>query len=118
MDMVIEIASGIMATEVPEDAAADFAEAYAVLAKLPVNRQVSVTFTGTIREPKETQEEADARAARLWVKQGKAWAASQIVTREDGSKTPLTFARKGDVKALPARVSFRIYAPRPGKNAE
>lgn len=97
MDMEIEVTSGVEATEVPEDVAADLTEAYNALKNLPVNRQVSVTF-------------ADAKAARLFVRQGKAWAAAQ---------TPaLTFARKGDVKALPARVSFRIYVPREPKATE
>lgn len=94
LDMTIEVTSGVAATEVPEDIATDLLEAYNALKELPVNRQVSVNF-------------ADAKAARTFVKQGKAWAAAQIPA--------LTFARKGDVKGNPSRVSFRIYVPRAEK---
>jgi hypothetical protein len=89
VDMEIVTTSGVSATEVPADVAADLAQAYERLAELPVNRAVAVDFS-------------DAKAARLFVKQGKAWAATQ----------GLTFARKGDIKGLPNRVTFRIYVPR------
>jgi hypothetical protein len=115
LNMTIEVTSGVAATEVPADVAADLAEAYAALAKLPVNRQVSVDFPVTDfqdlmskdgKEVKVTAATQAASAARVFVKQGKAWAAAQ---------TPmLTFARKGDIKGNPTRVSFRIYVPRPG----
>lgn len=95
LNMVVEVTSGVVATEVPEDIAADLLEAYETLAKLPVNRQISVDFP-------------TAKDARAFVKQGKAWAAAQ---------TPaLTFVRKGDIKANPTRVSFRIYVPRAEKD--
>ena len=103
LDMQIEVTSGVAATEVDEDYALDFAEAYEALSKLPVNRQVSVDLP-------------TAKDASNYVKQGKAWSAAQEVTREDGSKTPLVFARKGDIKGNPTRVSFRIYVPRPEKS--
>lgn len=104
-NMSVEVTSGVAATEVPDDAAEDFAEAYETLAKLPVNRQVTVDFTDSPKVGNETQAQADAREARLWVRQGKAWAAAQ--------DPPLTFVRKGDVKGNPTRVAFRIYLPKP-----
>jgi hypothetical protein len=135
-NMSVEVTSGVAATEVEKDNALDFAEAYEHLAKLPVNRQVSVDFPvtdytdllkkdGTV---KLTALEVASAAARDYVKQGKAWAAAQEITvdvlAEDGKTvtgqytTPLTFARKGDIKGNPTRVSFRIYVPRPEKDAE
>ena len=91
LDMRIEATSGVAATVVPEDIAAELQEAYDALAKLPVTRQITVDFP-------------DEAAARLFVKQGKAWAAAQ--------DPPLTFFRRGDVKGNPTRVSFRIFIPR------
>lgn len=92
LDMRVEITSGVGATEIPDDVATDLEEAYEVLTKLPVTRRIAVDFP----TPAE---------ARLFVRQGKAWALAQ--------DPPLTFVRKGDVKGLPTRVSFRIYLPRP-----
>jgi len=102
LNMRIEVTSGVAATEVDEETAKDLQEAYDALKPLPVNRQVVVDFD-------------DAKSAREFVRKGKAWAAAQEVTREDGTKTHLEFARKGDVKANPTRVAFRIYIPRPAK---
>lgn len=108
LDMRLEVTSGVSNTEVPDDVAADLAEAYRILSGLPVNRQIVVDFP-------------DAKDARAFVRQGKAWAAAQEVTvdvldDEDnvvGSrKSALTFARKGNVKENPTRVAFRIYVPR------
>jgi len=112
----IVASSGVEVTEVPAEAAEFLAESYEALAKLPVNRQVTVDFAGEgTKKGKETQAEADAREARLFVRQGKSWAAQQSVKREDGSETTLVFARKGDIKGAPTRVSFRVYIPRPEK---
>jgi hypothetical protein len=127
MDMEIVVTSGVETTEVPEDAAKDFAEAYEALAKLPVNRMINVNFKpeNYPATEKQTSEELAAKAARQWVRQGKAWAANTEVvlpiTDADGNvtgsrTTHLVFVRKGDVKGNPTRVSFRVYAPRPGKD--
>jgi hypothetical protein len=84
-------------TPVPDEVAKELAEAYAALKELPNSRQVSVDF-------------ATAKEARLFVRQGQAWAKAQ---------TPvLSFSRRGDVKALPTRVQFRIYVPRPKDTEE
>jgi hypothetical protein len=90
LNMIVEITSGVSVTEVPDDVAADLLEAYTALASLPVNRQVTVDFD-TIPE------------AKLFARQGRAWAESQ--------ETPLKFERKGDPVTKPTRVSFRIYVP-------
>jgi hypothetical protein len=90
MDMEIVATSGVAATEVPEDVAIDLAEAYAALSKLPANRMVN------------TPNFPDEKAAKQFVRQGKAWAT------ENG----LQFARKGDIKGNPTRVSFRIWKPK------
>ena len=112
MDMEIVTTSGVDATEVPADVAADLAAAYQKLADLPVNRAINVTF-------------ADAKAAREFVRQGKAWAATQTVEvpiyddegKETGTdKRNLAFARKGDIKGNPTRVTFRVYLARPAKD--
>lgn len=126
LDMTITVTSGVEATDVPDDIAADLAEAYEALAKLPVNRMVNVDF-GSPTETDADQIKANAKAARVFVKQGKAWAASQEVTvnvtDDEGNVigtrvSPLVFARKGDIKGMPGRVSFRIYVPREGKSEE
>jgi hypothetical protein len=101
LNMRVVVTSGVAATEVPEDIAADLAEAYAALKDLPVNRAVDVDFE-------------DAKAARVFVKQGKSWAAGQ--TGPNGRS--LTFARKGDIKGYPKRVTFRIYEVREGEKPE
>lgn len=95
------ITSGVAATEVTDEDAKDLQEAYEHLSKLPVNRALSVDFS-------------DAKAARRWVKVGKAWASGQ--TGPNGR--PLTFARKGDIKGMPARVTFRIYELREKEDDE
>jgi hypothetical protein len=93
MEISIEVSGGVAATHVPEDVATDLQATYEALAKLPNNRVAVVDF-------------GEAKEARLFCKQGRAWAESTIV---DGQ--PLTFSRRGDVKANPRRVSFRIYRP-------
>jgi hypothetical protein len=95
LNMSIIQTSGTGVLEVPDDVAADLQDAYDALEKLPVNRAVVVDF--------ETPE-----AARLFVRQGNSWA----------DQNDLRFARKGDIKGLPTRVTFRIYAPRPAKDTE
>ena len=129
LQMRIEVSSGVAATEVPDDIATELQEAYDALKPLPVNRVVVVDFTAEdYAGPKKidgkdvTADQMAAWNARRFVRQGKAWAAAQKVTvpiyAEDGEttvgsrKSVLTFARKGDIKGLPARVSFRIYVPR------
>jgi hypothetical protein len=97
LDMTITATTGPRTVEVPEDRAADLQDAFLALSELPVNRQVNVDFP-------------DAKSAREFVRQGKAWAASQ--TTLDGDPLPLVFARKGDIKGNPTRVSFRIYVPK------
>lgn len=81
--------------EVPEDLAADLMEAYEALAKLPQARQVTVDF-------EDGTEEENVKAAKQFVRQASTWATEQ----------GLRFARKGDAKGNPTRVSFRIYEPR------
>lgn len=98
LNMRVVVTSGVAATEVPEDIAADLAEAYAALKDLPVNRAVDVDFD-------------DAKAARVFVKQGKAWAVGQ----KGPNGRSLTFSRKGDIKGYPKRVTFRIYEVREGE---
>jgi hypothetical protein len=134
LNMVIEVTSGVAATEVPADIASDLQEAYDALAKLPVNRMVSVDFTADgyagpakVAGKVVTDDEKAAWNARRFVKQGKAWATAQTVTvpvtDDDGKaigsrESALAFARKGDIKGNPSRVSFRIYVPRPSEDAE
>jgi hypothetical protein len=129
LNMTIVVSSGVAATEVPDDVAADLQEAYNALATLPVNRMVVVDFTSEgyagpakVGGKLVTDDEMAAWNARRFVKQGKSWANAQEVTvpiyAEDGEttigsrKSALTFARKGDIKGQPSRVAFRIYVPR------
>ena len=113
-NMTITVTSGINATEVSDEAAEAFQEAYDALSKLPVNRQCNLDFE-------------DDKAARDFVRQGKAWAAEQEVVvdvKDDKGKvtgtrtTHLIFARKGTVKENPLRVSFRIYPAAAPKTEE
>jgi hypothetical protein len=125
-DMEIVVTSGVEVTEIADEYAADFKEAYEALAKLPVNRMVNYPTFLTAADPANPTEDeikAGAKLARAFVRQGKAWAAAQeiVVPIVDGEGnitgsrvTALMFARKGNVKANPCRVSFRIYAPRAG----
>jgi hypothetical protein len=136
INMRIEVTSGVAATAVPDDAAEDFQAAYDALKGLPVNRQATTDpftpegYAGPAKiDGKEvTDAQKSAWNARLWVRQGKAWAAAQTVTvpestDKDGKVTPeyespLVFARKGDVKGNPTVVSFKIYVPRKGDDVE
>ena len=102
INMKIVQTSGPRTVEVPEDIATDLAAAYEALKDLPVNRMVTT-------DPFE-----DAKAARLFVRQGKAWAATQT----GPNSRPLVFVRKGDVKGNPVVVSFRIYEARESAEAE
>jgi hypothetical protein len=95
LSMSIVQTSGGKTVEVPEEIAAELSEAYQALQDLPNNRAVVADF--------ETPE-----AARLFTRQGYAWA----------TENNLAFVRKGDIKGQPARVTFRIYAPRAAKDAE
>lgn len=88
----IEVTSGVAATEVPDELAKELAEIYAKLSELPSNRAVNIDFS-------------EAKEAREFVRQGKSWAESQ----------GLVFARKGNVKDNPTRVTFRVYAPGSGR---
>jgi hypothetical protein len=115
LDMTVTVTSGVEATEVPDDIAADLTEAYEALSELPVNRMVNVDF-GDVNETDADKIKANAKAARVFVKQGKAWAAAHVDA--EGNAAPLTFVRKGDIKGMPGRVSFRIYVPREGKSEE
>jgi hypothetical protein len=123
MEITITPTSGVTLVEVPEDIAKDFQETYEALRTMPVNNMANVDFPEADYTATEKLTAADqaAKAARLYVRQGKAWAASQEVvipiTDDDGNVTgsrtsALVFTRKGDVKGNPTRVSFRIYVPR------
>lgn len=116
--------SGVEVTDYSEFAE-EFAQAYDALSQLTVNHQIDVDFPaedyvvvpgGKNRTAAEAATEA-AKEARRYVRAGKAWAAAQEHTRENGTKTPLTFARKGNVKGNPTRVSYRIYVPQEGETA-
>jgi hypothetical protein len=113
VNMEIVATSGVEVTEVPEDRALDFQEAYDALAKLPAGRQVNVDFDPADypvkKDSKVTSEELASKDARLFARQGKAWALRQV--------PELKFVRKGDVKGNPLRVSFRIYEPRTAEEA-
>lgn len=106
----------VPAVEVPDDMAADLAEVYKALAELPADRCATTDpFTAEGYEgpakidgnPATTEYKA-AWNARRYVRQGKAWCATQ--TGPNGR--PLVFARKGDIKGNPSVVSFRIYEQR------
>lgn len=135
MEIRIEASSGVATTEVPDDVAKDLQDTYDALKSLPVSRVAVVDFTADdatdyngpakIDGQPVTDDYKAAWAARRFVRQGKAWASRQevtvdAVTAKDGTVTPaytspLAFARKGDVKGNPTRVSFRIYVPRKGE---
>ena len=102
INMQIAQTSGPRTVEVPEDIAADLSAAYDALKVLPVNRMV-------VTDPFESADDA-----RLFVRQGKAWAATQTGPND----RPLVFARKGNVKENPLVVSFRIYEARETAEAE
>ena len=116
VNMHIESTSGPRTVEIPEDVAADLSAAYDALKDLPVNRQVTTDpFTSEgyegpakIHGEPVTDDYKAAYNARLFVRQGKAWAATQA----GPNGRPLVFARKGDIKGNPAVVSFRIYEAR------
>ena len=96
INMQIALTSGPRTVEVPEDIATDLAAAYDALKELPVNRMVT------------TDPFPNAKDAKLFCRQGKAWAATQT----GPSGRPLVFARKGNIKENPLVVSFRIYEAR------
>ena len=102
VNMRVEATSGPRTVEIPEDVAADLSAAYDALKDLPVNRQVT------------TDPFASESDARLFARQGKAWAQTQ--TGPNGR--PLVFVRKGDIKGNPTVVSFRIYEVRETANTE
>jgi hypothetical protein len=134
INMRIEVTSGVQATDVPDDVAVDLQDAYDALKSLPVNRMATTDpftsegYTGPakVKGVAVTETEKAAFMARRFVKQGKAWAAAQEVVvpilSEDGEstigsrKSPLVFARKGDIKGNPTVVSFRLYVPRAGED--
>jgi hypothetical protein len=103
-------------TSVPEDVAKELVDAYATLKELPSTKMLTTDpfdgegYTGPKKiDGKDVTEEYKAAAnARVFVRQGKAWAESQ--TGDNGR--PLVFVRKGDVKSNPTVVSFRIYEQR------
>lgn len=116
LNMTVEPTSAV---DVPEEVAKDLQDAYDTLKDLPVNRMITTDpFTpdeydgyqgpAKINGKDVTDEEKAAANARLFVRRGKAWAASQ--TGPNGRE--LIFVRKGDVKGNPTVVSFRIYEVR------
>lgn len=98
LEITIVKTSGVGAIEVPEDVATDLKDAWEALRDLPNNRLAVVDF--------DTPE-----AARLFVRQGKTWAAAQQVEGPQGEFAPLEFSRRGNVSEEPKRVQFRIYRP-------
>ena len=98
---------------VPGWVADELADAYETLKSLTVSNMLSTDpFTGEdytgpakVNGEEVTEEDKAAYNARKFVRQGKAWAASQ--TGDNGRS--LVFVRKGDIKGDPAVVSFRIY---------
>ena len=104
MQITIAKTSVVSAADVPEEVAKDLQDTYDALASMPVTNQANVDFLPEGVTPADASEDeiaAAAKAARLFVKQGKAWAAAQ---GED-----IVFSRRGDVKSNPTRVSFRVY---------
>jgi hypothetical protein len=89
--------SGTAVTEVPDEVATDLADTYAALKNLPVTRSAVQDFSSP-------------EAARLFVRQGIAWATAQ--------EPPLEFMRRAvpgtdKIKDNPNTVAFRIYVPAP-----
>ena len=91
-NMTMIITSGTGAVTITDELAEEFQEAWDAIQAAPKNRALTTDF--------DTPAEA-----RDWVRAGKAWAASQ--------EPQLEFDRRGDVKGLPAQVTFRIYLPNP-----
>jgi hypothetical protein len=83
------------AASVSDEDAATFQEAYEALAQLPNTRALATDF--------DTEDEA-----KQFVKAGKAWATANGAT----------FARKGDAKEQPTRVTFRVYLSKAQKEAK
>ena len=104
MDRTIVATEKNYRVDVPEDVAASFLEDYEALANLPVTRQIQADFKAEDFPDKDGKPSKDnaAKAARLYARQGRSWA-------EDNG---LKFVRKGDIKAQPTRVTYRIYAPK------
>lgn len=89
--------SGTAVTEVPDEVATDLRDTYEALKNLPVTRAA-------------VQEFDSPEAARLFVRQGIAWAAAQ--------EPPLEFMRRprpgsDKIKDNATTVAFRIYVPAP-----
>jgi hypothetical protein len=117
MEFIVELLStGNPNVDVPADVAADLANVYEALSKLPVNRMASTDFLDLSKaHPKEVIDTA-TEAAKTFMKQAKTWCANHLDA--EGNPAPLTFSRRGDIKGIPTRVSFRIYAPRPATPEE
>jgi hypothetical protein len=96
INMHVVVTSGVGSVTVDEETAKELESAYNTLKELPVNRALST-------DPFPT-----AADARLFVKQGRAWAESQTGPND----RQLVFARKGDIKGAPLVVTFRIYERR------
>jgi len=80
--------------EPTDEEAQELQEVFETLANLPNTRAAVTDFDN----PQE---------ARAYVRRATAWADSQ------GYK----FARKGDIKGEPNRVTFRVYKPKPSAEA-
>jgi|SRR5215469_15723418 len=92
LNITITKTSGPTTVDIPEDVAADLQETYNLLKDMPVNNAASVDFD-------------DEKAARLFVRQGTAWAEAN----------GLRFQRRGVVKDNPKNVLFRVYKPKEGE---
>lgn len=104
MDRTIVATEKNYSVDVPDDVAAIFLEDYEALSKLPVTRQIQADFKAEDYPDKDGKPSKDnaTKAARLYTRQGRAWAEANN----------LKFARKGDIKSNPTRVTYRIYAPK------
>lgn len=95
LNITISATSGTAVTEVPEDVASDLRATYDALKDLPNTRVATAEFD-------------TPQLARLFVRQGTAWAAANN----------LEFVRKAvpgyeKISDMPNHVSFRIYVPAP-----
>lgn len=92
IDMTVIVTSGAEAIDVPEDVAADLAEAYQALQGMPKNRALTANF------PSEAE-------AKMFARRGRAWAASQ--------EPELEFTRRKELETTETMVVFRIHKPNP-----